>query len=310
MPPAASLAATAPAQAPHAAARHRTVMLATMAVWGLNLPAMKVLLAANDPLVVSTTRMMLGALTLLVLLRGHARPALQLTRRQWLGVVACAFTMVYVNQMLLMAGMARSTATNASLLMAAGPLMTVLMAALAFAEPMTRRGSAGLALGFAGVAMVVLARPGASLGAAGLGDAMVVGAVAFYALGGILVQRLARQLAPETISLLVHGLGAAMLLAHLLAFRTAEAVQALHTMNAWLWTVTIFSSVFATALGNLIWHRAIARHGVAGTSLYVYWVPVFGVAFSVLLLGEPLTVWLLVGGAAVLAGTWLGTRRH
>ena len=40
----------------------------------------------------------------------------------------------------------------------------------------------------------------------------------------------------------------------------------------------------------------------------VYWVPIFGVSFSTLLLGEPLTVWHLLGLGMVLGGTWLGTR--
>jgi drug/metabolite transporter (DMT)-like permease len=50
--------------------------------------------------------------------------------------------------------------------------------------------------------------------------------------------------------------------------------------------------------------------GVARAALYAYWVPIFGVSFAVLLLGEPLTIWHGVGLAAVLGGTWIGTRGH
>ena len=48
---------------------------------------------------------------------------------------------------------------------------------------------------------------------------------------------------------------------------------------------------------------------MARTALYAYWVPIFGVLFAVLLLGEPVTIWHGVGLVAVLSGTWLGTRR-
>jgi len=70
------------------------------------------------------------------------------------------------------------------------------------------------------------------------------------------------------------------------------------------------SSLLATAVGALVWNRALVVLGVARTALYAYWVPIFGVLFAVLLLGEPLTVWHGVGLAAVLGGTWLGTRSH
>ena len=70
----------------------------------------------------------------------------------------------------------------------------------------------------------------------------------------------------------------------------------------------VLSGLLATAAGALVWNRALSTLGVAHVSLYVYWVPIFGVAFSVLLLGEPLTLWHVIGLVAVLAGTWLGTR--
>ena len=64
----------------------------------------------------------------------------------------------------------------------------------------------------------------------------------------------------------------------------------------------------ATALGSLVWNRGLQVLGVARTAQFAYWVPIFGVAFAVALLGEPLTVWHGIGLAAVLSGTWLGTR--
>ena len=70
----------------------------------------------------------------------------------------------------------------------------------------------------------------------------------------------------------------------------------------------VLSGLLASALGSLVWHRALTTLGVARTALYAYWVPIFGVGFAVLVLGEPLTVWHGLGLAGVLSGTWLGTR--
>jgi drug/metabolite transporter (DMT)-like permease len=48
---------------------------------------------------------------------------------------------------------------------------------------------------------------------------------------------------------------------------------------------------------------------VARVAPWFYWVPVFGVGFVALRLGEALSAWHAVGLAAVLAGTAAGTRR-
>ena len=50
---------------------------------------------------------------------------------------------------------------------------------------------------------------------------------------------------------------------------------------------------------------AIGRIGVARTTVFVYWVPVFGMGFSALLLGEALNAWYGLGLAMVLAGSRL-----
>ena len=77
----------------------------------------------------------------------------------------------------------------------------------------------------------------------------------------------------------------------------------------WPVVLVIFSGVFATAIGNMIWNRAIAELGASRTTLYQYWVPVFGVGFALILLGEAFTIWHAVGLVCILLGTYLGTRR-
>ena len=59
----------------------------------------------------------------------------------------------------------------------------------------------------------------------------------------------------------------------------------------------------------MVWNQAIATIGVARTAVFLYWVPIFGVLFAALLLGETLTLWHLAGFVAVMGGTYLGTRR-
>ncbi|MFM9925296.1 DMT family transporter [Variovorax sp. H27-G14] len=288
-------------------------LLLAMVLWGVNVSAVKVLTVSFEPLTLAALRMVVAcvALSAIVLWRRGGLPVL--TARQMVVMTACAFLMVYANQILFAQGLSRSTATNGALIMALSPLVSALMAALVFRERFTPRRMLGVALGFGGVAAVVLSHPGAGLSSAGIGDLMLALAVVSFAVGGVGVQRLARQMDALSISWVIYMIGALMLVVHaVLGPSRLGAAQlfpgAPGAPGSWPWALVLFSGIAATAAGNLIWNRAIAVIGMARTAVFLYWVPVFGVGFAALLLGEALTWWHLFGFAAVMTGTWLGTR--
>lgn len=291
----------------------RVLLLGTMAAWGANLAVVKLLLAVMEPLLVSVLRMAVAAVAVCVMVawqiaRGRLRwPTL--TRRQWWALLACAVLMVYVNQLFFTFGVAGTAAANAALIIALNPLISSLMAALLLRERLSPRRLVGVALGFGGVAAVVLHRPGMALGGAGLGDLLVLGSVTTWVLGGVIVQRQARGIDPVCISTVLNVAGTALLAAHL-ALRPSPLVYDAAHIGWGTAALVVVSGLLATALGGIVWNRALQVIGVARAALYAYWVPIFGVGFAVGLLGEPLTVWHGVGLAAVLGGTWIGTRGH
>lgn len=299
---------TDPTRAQGAAAM-RWLMLATMAVWGLNLSVVKLLIERFEPMLVAVLRMLVAAVAITVVLRWRRLPWPRFSLREFALVLVCAVLMVYLNQFLFTEGVARTAATNAALVIALNPLVSALAAALLLGDRLTARRVAGVALGFGGVAVVVLHRQGAALATGGLGDALVLASVLSWVLGGALLRRLAVGRDSAGVSWAVHGTGTLMLAADLLVLRPVP-LAGLARFGAVDAGLLVLSGVFATGIGALVWNRALVTLGVARTALYTYWVPIFGVAFGVLLLGEPLTPWHLAGLAAVLAGTWLGTGGH
>jgi drug/metabolite transporter (DMT)-like permease len=288
----------------------RWLLLGTMAVWGLNLSVVKLLIERFDPMLIAVLRMVIAALVLSAVLLWRRLPWPRFERRQAATLLGCAVLMVYFNQILFTEGVARTAATNAALIIALNPLVSALVAALLLGDRLTPRRLGGVALGFSGVAMVVLNRSGAALDRGGWGDALVLGSVASWVLGGALVRRLAQSNDSATVSWAVHGIGTLMLGLHVALVQPLPLGQELARFRPVDTGLLVVSAVFATGIGALVWNRALVTLGVARTSLYVYWVPIFGVAFGVILLGEPLTGWHLAGLAAVLGGTWLGTGGH
>ena len=285
----------------------RAMLMATMAVWGLNLSVVKWLLAIQPAMAVAGIRMAVAAVFLTFAYRiWLRRPWPKLSPRQWLWLLGCALMLVYFNQTCFVYGIRGTSATNAALIITLNPLVSSLLAAGVLRERVTRSRMAGVAMGFGGVAVVVLHQPGHALGVPGLGDLLVLASVLSWAAGGTMVQRMAGQIDTVTISWAVYSSGALMLLLHL-CFWPAPIDWPAMTPLAVL--ALLLSGLLSTGASALIWNRALLTLGVARTALYAYWVPIFGVLFAVLLLGEPLTLWHGVGLAGVLAGTWLGTRR-
>lgn len=283
------------------------VLLLTMAVWGVNLSVVKLLTGVLDGMSVAVARMVVAALTLSLLVRPWRPRQPAPDARTLLGLALCALLMVYANQLLFVFGIVRTSATNAAIVMGLGPLVSSLLASALLRERLGVRRLAGIAIGFAGVTLVVVNRPGAALGGHWTGDLMILAGVSCFAAGGAMVQRLSRGLPALEISWRVHLIGAVMLLLHA-ALDDAPQWAGLRATGAFHWALILGSAVGATALAAVAWNRAIGRIGVARTALWQYWVPVFALAFAALALGEPLTAMHALGLVGVLAGSLLAMR--
>jgi drug/metabolite transporter (DMT)-like permease len=155
---------------------------------------------------------------------------------------------------------------------------------------------AGLAIGLAGVAVVVGVHPSGGWWAV-VGTLAVVLASLCYALSSLFVQRRLVVGGPELAS-------ASVLWGSLLMLPFALADLPEHVGWKPLGSVLALG-VVATGVATLIVNRLIAAHGSARTMLVNYLLPGFALVYGVTLLGEPLTVAEVGGLALILAGVTL-----
>jgi drug/metabolite transporter (DMT)-like permease len=228
----------------------------------------------------------------------------QWSRKEWLLGLLASVLMVYANQVFFAQGLSRTTATNAALIIALGPLVSALLEALIFKKPLTRRYVFALMLALSGVTIVITHRPGAGWQEAALGDALMFSSVLVFALGGALTQRLTRHVAPLSITWLIHVVGTLLLVLDS-CLRLDDVWTPVMGLSWQLWGIALFSGSVATAVGAVIWSKAISAIGVGKTAAYLSWVPILGVGFAALLLNEPLTIWHGLGVLLVLLGTML-----
>jgi drug/metabolite transporter (DMT)-like permease len=277
-------------------------------VWGSSFLLIKLAVATIPPITVATARIGIGALVLAAIVTARRR-AWPCARREWLllfamGAIGNAIPFSLINW-----GETRIDSGLTAILMSSVPLATIMLApAFVRDEPVTPGKLLGVVLGMAGVA--VLIGPGALTGAHGelLGEIAVACATLCYAVNGLVARRLP-QMPVEVI-------GAGCLLCatlvglpvSLAADRPWQAAPSTLSLAA-----LVLLGVLNTAGGYLLLFRLVVRAGAGFASLNNFLVPLFGVMWGVLLLGEQpspraFAGLLLIFGGLAAVRLWPGRR--
>ncbi len=273
-----------------------TARLLTLALlWGSSFTFIKMSLEGLAPAQVVLFRLALGALMLLSVaaLRGVRLPA---GRRTW-GLIAVAATLGNVAPFLLLSyGEQTATAGVAGALVGATPLLTLGIAATVIpAERLARDAVLGLVVGFLGVLLVVA--PWRDFDTSVVGSLACLGAAVSYAAGFVFVRKYLSSLQIPALSLAAaQTLAATVLqgpLTPLLGWETPD-------FTARVIVAVLALGLLGTGLAYILYFRLIADLGAARASSVNYVVPIVAVVLGVLVLGEPVTWHLMVGGGLVL----------
>ncbi len=193
------------------------------------------------------------------------------------------------------------TASLASILNSTTPLFTAVVAALWIGEPLSARKVAGLALGIAGVAVLVGWSPQPVSGVVVLSVCASLAAALAYGLGGVYAKRAFSGVPPLTMAAGQQAAAAAILLPLAAATLPGEAPP------SGVVSAVLALALLSTALAYLLYFHLITNVGPTKTLSVTFLVPVFGVVFGVLLLGEPFGPGTLAGMGIILAGVALVT---
>jgi drug/metabolite transporter (DMT)-like permease len=205
-------------------------------------------------------------------------------------------------------GLARSTATDAALIVNLEAVFTALLAALLLRQRLGAPQWAGVLVACAGgAALVWPAGPLLDAGHRTLGNALLIGSVAAEALASVLGARAMRRYSPLQVTAYATFWGTAFLLP-LAAWQWRADGYSL----AWLTPANVAALVYlaagATVLAYVLWYRALERVDAGRVAVFLYVQPVVGVLLGIALRREWPT-WLgAAGGGLVLLGIYLTSR--
>jgi drug/metabolite transporter (DMT)-like permease len=267
------------------------------AIWGASFLFMRV--AANDfgAVALVEVRLALGALVLLpFLLRARSQfpPALW-PKLALIGAINSALPFV-----LFAWGAQRAPAGIGAIANAMTVPFTALIAVLFFGERIGLWRSIALAIGFTGVVVLASDRTAGS----NVAWAAAAGTTAslLYGIGINLARRHLAGLPPAALASAT--LGCAALLT--LPFAVAQWPRASIPLASWASAAAL--GVLCTGLAFVAYYRLIARIGASRTSTVTYLIPLFGVVWAWLILGEAVTWNMIVAGAMILGSVAIAQR--
>ncbi|GGM13761.1 DMT family transporter [Deinococcus aerophilus] len=189
-------------------------------------------------------------------------------------------------------------AGTASLIIAAGPVITALLATRFGGERLNALGWLGTLISLGGVALIVLGS-GQSVGFT-RGALLIFGAAVFTSIYFVFQKPLLRRMNPLHFTVWSLLLGTVPMLVFLPGFAAELQAAPLHAHLA-----VIYIGLFPAALAYLTWTFALSRVPASTTTSFLYVSPVFAILIAWLWLHElprPIT---LLGGAVAVAGVVL-----
>jgi drug/metabolite transporter (DMT)-like permease len=282
-------------------------LVAVPAIWGGTFVGGKYVVQTLSPLMGSFARYVVACAALLVAAFVLERGLPRLTRAQFFGTFVLGLLGVFAYNLFFMGALDQLPASRAALIIALNPVITITISAYAFGDRLRPRRWAGVGIALCGVWVVVTHGEISRLASAGLGlgELFMLCAVTSWALYTVIGRKMLNDLSPLGATNYA-ALWGTLLLALVAAPQLGEL-----RADQFTWRVVLallYLGIFGTALAFVWYYISVKKLGTAVTSIFTNLVPVFGVAISVLLLGEPLLPSMLIGGAIAIVGVMMVSR--
>jgi drug/metabolite transporter (DMT)-like permease len=275
------------------------------AIWGSSFLWIGIAIRDMGPLTLAASRLLIGGLFLLSIAAasGHRMPR---GLRVWRLVAIVSVLNAALPFFLISFGQARTDAGNAAILIGAGPFVVLLISHFFTADDrITAMKAIGMTLGFAGIVSLVGVDVLRGERTTVIGQMAILGAAVSFAVSGLMTRWLAP--IPVLVSAAwVLTLGAVyMVPLALIVERPWSVMPSLASIGS-----LIMLGLFATSLAYLLRFQIIRECGAVFMSQVAYLVPVFGILWTWLFLGDRPGTSAYVALGLILIGIYVSRLRR
>jgi drug/metabolite transporter (DMT)-like permease len=290
-----------PSVPPTPSTPHRTLAFAALAiagsVWGTGFLFCKIALtqlSVGHMLFYRLLFALVGFLPLVFIYPVHFRA------KDWGQLLLASFLGIPCMFLIQFEGLARTTVSQAALMVGTAPVMLVLGAALIFREKIGLTVWLSLAASTLGVLLVLhpnSATPTTTVTdtPSVIGDLLVIASLV-GGTGWVLISKhLTKRYPPIAVTAYVMSIGGIMLFICVL-LRDGPPPIALTTTT---WFALIGAGLLSTVLTTLLWNWGLTHVQASHAAIFLNFEPIIGATLGVLLLHEPFGIWTVVGGTLI-----------
>jgi drug/metabolite transporter (DMT)-like permease len=267
-------------------------------IWGMAFVAIKEVEVELSPVNLALMRWLIAAVPFLILLPIIGRPKVKFERKDVPRLLIVALANVAGYHISLNYAETTLSAGLSALLIAFGPIFIVVLSYLLLHEKAGRRVLIGLALAFAGTAVLSLGTISASDLASYAGIFEALFTALCYALFAVL-----GKYGSASTTILAGLVGTAMMTPLLSPSFFSQAASL--SIDGWLGV--LYLGLLSTVFGYLMFYTLVSRGAVSRLSIQLYLIPVVSIIGGALLLAEPVTAAVVLGGGMMLIAVGIST---
>ena len=280
------------------------VLLATLLLWSGNWIVARAVRDEVQPGIATVGRLLVVLAILLPFVFGSFKQKIKLlTRRDWQVLAALGFTGGGIHLGLQWLGLHYTTATSGILFLSTSPIFILLMAAPLLGERIGPRQWTGVAISFAGVAVIAAQGEMTRLAALSLnkGDLMALASMVMWASYTVLLRLRRDPLDIPELIVMVCAFGLLFMLPWLAIERSPLALGPIAVV------AILYSAIGSLLLAYAGWSYVVTRLGAARAGATMHLMPAMGVMLAAIFLAEYPRWYHFAGIALILAGVGLST---
>ncbi|MBA4347914.1 MAG: EamA family transporter [Clostridiales bacterium] len=279
-------------------------VLGALILWSSSFVAIKLAYTTYPPITLAVVRffvatLILGALTLLPKNRA------KLEMKDIFTVAVCGLTGIMLYAVLQNIAMQWTSASSATLIIASYPIITLLLESLIYKTKLNAIRIVAILIAIIGVVILSYVKAESRLEGELLGILLLVAAGVVWAVYNFMTKKVINRYPPITLLFYTTLFGTVFMAPLALLERAQWQAPTLISFS-----MMMFLGVFCSVLAFLLYNRGLKTMTPSVVTSMLNLMPIFGVFFSWILLGEQVTMRKFIGGAIVIIGVMLSVQKN
>lgn len=272
--------------------------------WGASFTATKIAVSEVSPVTLLWLRFGIGITCLALLLSVNNR-SFYIKWKDLRDFSILGFIGIFLHNYIQSTGLKTVGAGVSVLILASTPIAITILGRIFLSEKVTLCQLVGIIIAVSGVVTVLSGGDIPvllSIGTGNPGELLVMGSVFTWAVFSVASKGKLRDHPPDLAMFFAMAAG---WLYTSVPFVISGGFSEITLISLRGWTSIFFLGVFCSALGYFFWYDALSCLPAAKVGIFMYLSPLVGVAVATILLGEPLTLPVFIGGILILVGVSL-----